>query len=114
MWETSQIAIAQETKSQSDVDLRLQTLKTLKGLAEEASLESPDAIPVEIQVRLGEVTMPVAELLQLQTGSVVTLEQSVNQPVEILAAGKVVALGEIVAVEDQLGVRVLKVADAES
>ena len=77
----------------------------------ETNLESADGIPVEIQIRLGRVVMPLGELQELRAGAVVTLDRSLDDPVEILAGNKLVARGEIVAVEDQLGVRILQVAD---
>ena len=80
-------------------------------MSDETNLESPDGIPVEIQIRLGRVVMPLGELQELRAGAVVTLDCSLDDPVEILAGNKVVARGEIVAVEDQLGVRILQVAE---
>lgn len=77
----------------------------------ETNLESPDGIPVEIQIRLGRVVMPLGELQELRAGAVVTLDHSLDDPVEILAGNKLVARGEIVVVEDQLGVRILQVAE---
>ena len=77
----------------------------------ETYLASPDGIPVEIQIRLGRVVMPLGELQELRAGAVVTLDRNLDDPVEILAGNKVVARGEIVAVEDQLGVRILQVAE---
>ncbi len=79
----------------------------------ETNLESPGGIPVQVQVRLGQVVMPLGELQELRAGMVVTLDRSLDDPVEILAGNKVVARGEIVAVEDQLGVRILQVANSE-
>ncbi len=78
-----------------------------------AGLESLSAIPVNIQLRLGEVAVPLAELLELRVGSVVVLDKSLDERVEVLAGDKVVAFGEIVAVEDQLGVRILQLAASE-
>jgi len=77
----------------------------------ETNLESPDGIPVEIHIRLGQVVMPLGELQELRAGAVVPLDRSLDDAVEILAGNKLVARGEIVAVEDQLGVRILQVAD---
>jgi len=79
--------------------------------SEATDLDSPDGIPVAIQIRLGRVVMPLGELQELRAGTVVPLDHSLDDPVEILAGNKLVARGEIVAVEDQLGVRILQVAE---
>lgn len=80
---------------------------------EQYQLASLAEVPLSIEIRLGEVSVPLAELLELQAGSVLTLDRSLEEPVEVLAGGKVIAHGEIVAVGDQLGVRILEVAASE-
>ena len=87
-------------------------MNQLRGQGQ-AGLESLAAIPVDIQIKLGEVTLPLAELLELRAGSVVTLNKGLGERVEVLAGDRIVAYGEIVAVEDQLGVRILQLADSE-
>ena len=69
-------------------------------------------VPLSLEIRLGEVSVPLAEVLKLQTNSVLTLDKGLNDPVTVRASGKVIAYGEIVAVGDQLGVRILQVADS--
>ncbi len=76
-------------------------------------LASLTEVPLSLQIRLGEATVPLSELLELESGSVLTLDQGLEELVEVLAGGKVIARGEIVAVGDQLGVRILEVAASE-
>ena len=69
-------------------------------------------IPVEVQVVLGSATMTVSNLMKLSRGSVVKLDRSVGEPVEILVNGHVVARGEVVVMEDdnsRLGVSLTEV-----
>lgn len=68
---------------------------------------SPD-IPVQVVAVLGRKSVSVKDLLELKSGSIVDLEKLPNEPVEILAAGKVVAKGELVTVDGRLGIRILK------
>ena len=49
--------------------------------------------------------MPLAELLEFQTGSVLTLDKGIEETVEVLVGGKVIAYGEIVAVGDNMDIR---------
>lgn len=68
---------------------------------------SPD-IPVPLTVVMGRKRVTVKDLLELRSGQVVEMEQRLGEPVEIVAAGKVIAKGELVDVEGKLGVRVLQ------
>jgi len=62
------------------------------------------ALPVSAQ--LGEVRMRVRELLQLATGSVVTLDKQVGEPVDLFLRDTKFATGQLVVVGDRLGVRI--------
>jgi flagellar motor switch protein FliN/FliY len=67
-------------------------------------------VPLEITIRLGRTRLTLGELLKLRAGTVLTLEQEVGEPAEILVGDKVVALGEMVVVGQELGVRVVETA----
>lgn len=53
-------------------------------------------IPVEVQVVLGSATMQVAALMNLSRGSIINLETSLDEPLNIVVNGRVIAKGEIV------------------
>jgi flagellar motor switch protein FliN/FliY len=59
------------------------------------------SIPVTIQVVLGGTTMPVANLMKLGRGAIVTLDQKVGDPVNIVVNGRVIARGEVVVVDEE-------------
>ncbi len=82
--------------------------------AADVQLPALDDLPVELEVRMGSVTLPVEDLLQLQPGSILTIDGPAGEPVALLAGGKPVACGEIVAVGDHLAVRVLEIVDADA
>ena len=63
-------------------------------------------VPVTLQARLGQATLSVAELLGLVEGSVVPLDRSLNDVIELRLNNAVIAKGEIVAVGDRFGVRI--------
>lgn len=70
------------------------------------------SIPVTVQVVLGSTSMPVASLMKLARGAVITLDQRVGDPVDIVVNGKVVARGEIVVVDEasqRFGVSLLEI-----
>jgi flagellar motor switch protein FliN/FliY len=57
-------------------------------------------IPVDVQVVLGSTRMPVANLMKLGRGAVVTLEKEIGDPVDIVVNGRVIARGEVIVLED--------------
>jgi flagellar motor switch protein FliN len=64
------------------------------------SLETILAIPVTVQVVLGTTTMPVARLMKLGRGAIISLDQKVGDPVNVLVNGRIVARGEVVVVDE--------------
>ena len=70
------------------------------------------SVNVALKVRLGELNLSVRDLLALQPGAVVKLEARLNDLVELRLNDTVVARGEIVAVGDNFGVRIIDVAEA--
>ena len=70
------------------------------------------SIPVTVQVVLGSTSMPVANLMKLSRGAVISLDQRVGDPVDIVVNGKVVSRGEIVVVDEasqRFGVSLLEI-----
>jgi flagellar motor switch protein FliM len=67
-------------------------------------------IPLQIAVELARVPVTADEVVALKVGQVVELHRSPGEPVELSVNGKVVARGELVEVEGQLGVRVISLA----
>jgi flagellar motor switch protein FliN/FliY len=57
-------------------------------------------IPVTVQVVLGSTSMPVASLMKLGRGAVISLDQRVGEPVNVMVNGRVVARGEVVVVDE--------------
>jgi len=70
------------------------------------------SIPVTVQVVLGSTSLPVASLMKLARGAIVSLDQRVGNPVDVVVNGTVVARGEIVVVDEatqRFGVSLLEV-----
>jgi len=72
-------------------------------------LEAVFDVPVRVSVVLGRTKMPVANLLKLDTGMVVELDRQVGEAVEIYVNDRLVARGEIVLVENRLGVTMTEI-----
>ena len=63
-------------------------------------------IPVQLTVELGRTKMPIKNLLQLAQGSVVELSGLAGEPLDVLINGFLIAQGEVVVINEKLGIRV--------
>ncbi|MFZ4541056.1 MAG: flagellar motor switch protein FliN [Rickettsiales bacterium] len=77
------------------------------------TLEAVSDIPVSISVVLGKTSMQVQQLLKLGRGAVVELDRKVGEPVDILVNNRLVARGEVVVVEDKIGVTMTEIVKAD-
>ena len=76
------------------------------GLTEQQNLDRLMNVTLQVTAELGKCRMSVAEILKLGTGAVVELDRLTSSPVDLLVNGKLVARGEVVAIDDNFGVRV--------
>ncbi|KWD78408.1 flagellar motor switch protein FliN [Burkholderia ubonensis] len=72
-------------------------------------LELLDDVKVTVDVLLGRSTINVKDMMDLQTGGVLELEKSIGDPVDVVLNGKTIANGEIVAVGDRFGIRIVNI-----
>ena len=78
-----------------------------------ANLEVLLDVPVTVTVELGSCRMPMREVLQLNSGSVVQLDKIAEAPVDLYVNQKRIAHGEVVVIEDRLGIKITKVFGAQ-
>jgi flagellar motor switch protein FliN/FliY len=92
------------------------SLEPLAGDEEEGSpghnLEMLLDLPLEVTVELGRTRISLQELLKLDKGSVIRLGRTEGEPLDIQVNGRVVARGEVVVVNERLGVRVTEIGEA--
>jgi flagellar motor switch protein FliN/FliY len=74
-----------------------------------ANLKLVMDVELNVSLRFGQRQMPLREVLGLASGSVVELDRKVNEPVELLLDGKLVARGEAVIVDGNYGLRVTEI-----
>ncbi len=80
---------------------------------ENLSLETVYDIPVQISVVLGKTSMQVNQLLKLGRGAVLELDKKVGEPIDIFVNNRLIARGEVVVVEDKIGVTMTEIIKAE-
>lgn len=78
-----------------------------------AELEAVFDVPVRVSAILGRARIGVSDLLQLAPGSVLELDRKVGEAIDIYVNDRLVARGEVVLVEDKLGVTMTEIVKAE-
>nr|WP_319388044.1 flagellar motor switch protein FliN [uncultured Cohaesibacter sp.] len=78
-----------------------------------ADLEAVFDVPVQVSAILGRAKMPVSELLDLDVGNVLELDRKVGEAVDIYVNSRLVARGEVVLVEEKLGVTMTEIIKSE-
>lgn len=98
----------------SNVMRELPVTELRTGNAEDRPIDRDIAlighVEVSLTAQIGTLTMSVEQLFGLKTGDVVSMNELLESPVTLLLNGRPVAKGELLAVDDHLGVRILELA----
>src|SRR5262249_62023905 len=90
-----------------------------------AAVEEPDHPPapptmdllleveLPVSISFGKTELPMKDVLKLTTGSIIELNRSVSEPVEVLVNHCLIARGEVVVVEGNYGVRIQHIASRQ-
>ena len=79
----------------------------------ETDLRRLSDVPVDLTVEIGRTRMTVGETLQLRPGSIVSLNRTAGEPVDLLVNGTRIACGEVVVVDEEFGLRITEVLHDE-
>lgn len=80
-----------------------------EGIPLATDLEAVFDVPVRVQAVLGRAQMEVNDLIKLTPGAVLSLDRRVGEAVDIYVNDRLVARGEVVLIEDQLGVTMTEI-----
>jgi flagellar motor switch protein FliN len=81
------------------------------GSGDLRSLSLLGDVALDVTVELGRIRMRVRDVLGLREGTVVELDRSAGAAVDVLVNGTLVARGDVVVVDDELGVRITEVVE---
>jgi flagellar motor switch protein FliN len=84
-----------------------------QGSPELAGLDIVLDVPVELTVEIGRTEMTIGETLDLGPGSIVVLNRMTGEPVDLLVNGRRIARGEVVAIDEQFGLRITTVVPTD-
>ena len=63
-------------------------------------------VPVDVEVELDRRVLTIKEILELEAGCVIGMTRSAGENIDLYVAGKLVGFGEIVLIENNIGVRI--------
>ena len=122
MWMVPFSSVEDRSKAALHLSLDDALLDALTAAAETEGNPSSDSSPVQtanlklvmdvelnVSLRFGQRQMPLRDVLALASGSVVELDRKVDEPVELLLDGRLVARGEAVIVDGNYGLRVTEI-----
>jgi len=81
---------------------------------EPAGLEALFDVPVRVQAILGRARMPISELMALRPGVVVELDRRIGESIDILVNNRLIARGEVVMIDNSLGVTLTEIVRHEN
>lgn len=75
-------------------------------------LASVRDVKVPVQVVLGDVDLTLGQIADLSEGSIIELSRLAGEPVDLVASGEVIAKGEVVVIDENFGIRLVKMVRA--
>jgi flagellar motor switch protein FliN/FliY len=116
--------MSDDSQDKTEKDMNFDQIQEAEGAREpeqEWEIGSPMAndvtaiydIPVQISAVLGRSTMQVSQLLKLGRGAVVELDRKVGEAIDIYVNNRLVARGEVVVVEDKLGITMTEIVKSD-
>ena len=85
--------------------------KAKKSTIDPSNLQLVMDVELNVSLRFGQCQLPLRDVLDLTSGSVIELDRDVDDPVELLLDGKVIARGEAVIVDGNYGLRVTEIPE---
>ncbi len=77
-----------------------------------SDLEAVYNIPVKVSAVLGKTNMKVSQLMKLNKGAIIELDRKVGEAIDIYVNNSLVARGEVVVVDDKLGITMTEIVKA--
>ena len=68
-------------------------------------------VEVKLTAELGETKLNLRDIIEYDSGSIIMLDKTTNEPVDIYVNGIMIAKGKIVAIEDSYGIKIVEILD---
>lgn len=110
-----EVNVATDVESEGEKSVPVQEFKETAGSAKtvtssgEINLDALMDVQVNLSVEIGRSKLAIKDLIQLSPGSVVELDRMVEEPLDLMVNGTLIARGEVVVVDGQFGLRLIDV-----
>jgi flagellar motor switch protein FliN len=114
---TEEIPMSEATDAAGDVtlaDLSGPAVTQVKDATGTTDLSLVLDVPVDLVVEIGRTRMTIRETLGICRGTIISLDRLAGEPADLLVNGRLVARGEVVAIDEEFGLRVTEVIAPES
>jgi flagellar motor switch protein FliN/FliY len=113
-WSSSLEELIEPARSEGQPDSRAPVAMEIYGaLAKSKTFDLLMEVELPVSVSFGRAQLPLRDVLKLNSGSIVELNRTINDPVEIIVNNCVIARGEVVVFEGNYGVRIQHVISRE-
>jgi len=102
-----------ENPENAEIDVPADIIPNQELPSSAKDLEAVYDIPVKVSAVLGKSTMEVNELLRLGRGAIIELDRKVGEAIDIYVNDRLVARGEVVVVENRLGITMTEIIKTE-
>ena len=112
----SEVEASENQNELTDSDSAVQADEELleaAGAIDNPNLDVILGIPIQVSLELGRTKMDLRDLMQLGQGSVVELNRLVDEPMDVLVNGKLIAHGEVVVIDNKFGIRLTDIVSPE-
>lgn len=82
-------------------------------ISEDRNLDLLMDVTVNVTVRLGSTMLPMKDVLALEAGSTIQLDQAANDPVGLYVNDKLVGRGEVVVMDERFGIKIIELTGSE-
>ncbi len=89
---------------------KLSEKETVKG---KSNIDMIMDVPLELDVILGRSRRSIKEILSFEPGSIIELNEVVEEPLDIFVNGKLIAKGEVVVIDEKFGIRITNILSAK-
>ena len=76
------------------------------NLLDDQRLNSVLDVKVQLAIRLGSCQLAMRDVLELNTGAIIQLDQRANDPVGVYVNDKLIAVGEVIVVDENFGIKI--------
>jgi flagellar motor switch protein FliN/FliY len=101
-----------ESQNQEDISMAMGAAGNFQG-GEDIDLDAVHEVPVEISVVLGQTSIAISDLLKMGKGAVIELNRKIGEPVDLYVNNRLVAKGEVVVVDEQIGITMTEIIKAD-